>query len=84
MSQGRRTIIVQAIVGELEQQAAARKSGAPRVSGRFRLHTVAVDGEIDIGALAGAIDAALDGTLPDPVTIEEGRPPEELTAENDD
>jgi hypothetical protein len=83
MSQERRDTILEALLAELERQSGEARPNAPKLSGRFGDHAYAIDGQVDLLALATAIDGALGGDALTARPVDEGRSPEDLTAEND-
>jgi hypothetical protein len=83
MSQERMDTILEALVAELERQSGEARPDAPRLSGRFGDHACFIDGQVDLMALATAIEGALGGDALGARPVDEGRSPEDLTAEND-
>jgi hypothetical protein len=61
MSAERQQLILRALRDELTRQAGEESEMPPRISGAVTDRLVAVDGQIDLIALATAIDAALGG-----------------------
>lgn len=84
MSEARRKLIVKVLGTELERQSREAGRDGPRLSGEFGDHVVFIEGQIDLGAMAATIDAALGGQAFAMHEVEEGRTPEELNAGNDD
>jgi hypothetical protein len=95
MSQKRKEQILMAIARELDRQTTSARPDAGELSTPKEENRYLVTGEIDIVALAAAVDQALDAGEPDPATasaspkgaylrVDEGKKPDELNASNDE
>jgi hypothetical protein len=73
MSEERQETIVEALRNELRRQAAERRPAAPQIGPGSAAQMAAISGEVDLTALAVAIDAALGADTLDPIPQPAGR-----------